>query len=142
MSGRALELLTDVFLFYDFSVTGLIQSVKVSRYLHVQSTLHDAVISSSSSIGSNVTLRRFRFLCWLRYIMTQCTVIDVDEGHNRYTQRCPATRSGSLVLYLTFGTVFSRYEPSSVYQIARFKQTIYIVDECDIIVYGVYLTHI
>lgn len=29
LSGKAFELLTDVFLFYDFSVTGLLQSIKV-----------------------------------------------------------------------------------------------------------------
>ncbi|XP_037961313.2 origin recognition complex subunit 3 [Plutella xylostella] len=34
VSGRALELLTDVFLFYDFSVTGLIQSVKYCMMEH------------------------------------------------------------------------------------------------------------
>ncbi|XP_052738686.1 origin recognition complex subunit 3 [Bicyclus anynana] len=34
LSGRALELLTDVFLFYDFSVTGLVQSVKYCMMEH------------------------------------------------------------------------------------------------------------
>ncbi|CAH0749701.1 unnamed protein product [Diatraea saccharalis] len=34
LSGKALELLTDVFLFYDFSVTGLIQSVKYCMMDH------------------------------------------------------------------------------------------------------------
>lgn len=34
MSGKALELLTDVFFFYDFSVTGLIQSIKYCMLNH------------------------------------------------------------------------------------------------------------
>ncbi|XP_063621451.1 origin recognition complex subunit 3 [Cydia splendana] len=34
LSGKALELLTDVFLFYDFSVTGLIQSIKYCMMEH------------------------------------------------------------------------------------------------------------
>nr|XP_034824414.1 origin recognition complex subunit 3 isoform X2 [Maniola hyperantus] len=34
LSGRAFELLTDVFLFYDFSVTGLIQSIKYCMMDH------------------------------------------------------------------------------------------------------------
>ncbi|CAG4937416.1 unnamed protein product [Colias eurytheme] len=83
LSGKAFELLTDVFLFYDFSVTGLIQSIKYCMMDHYYGDNIKSLCCDRESIDAAVASLSSEDLENIRQLLSFRPFLEVQDCHTK-----------------------------------------------------------
>ncbi|XP_046608711.1 origin recognition complex subunit 3 isoform X2 [Neodiprion virginianus] len=86
LTGRAFQLLTDIFLFYDFSVNGFLQGYKMCMFQHFYGKNINSLCCNGDNIGSRISALRSEDLDEIKKL----------KSIAEYVRKLPVTKRDSL----------------------------------------------